>query len=153
MRILVFIFLILRTLWTLPTTMIGLVIGVLCTPFGARWQFVEGVVECHSGFLEKVLRRGTFLKGGASAITFGDCVLGRSREALRMTRVHERVHVRQAHRWGPFFVPAYLIASVIAKCQGKSAYMGNAFEVEAYAVSDGRERPLQFDGFEGGPFG
>lgn len=134
------LFSIARTLWTLPTTAVGLLVGGLCTPWGSRWQYVDGVLECHSGAVAWLLEHATPLAGGAMAITFGDVVLGCSPAALDLTRTHERVHVRQAHRWGPLFIPAYLLASLVAWLQKRGAYRGNAFEREAYAVSDGKGR-------------
>ncbi|HUO06909.1 MAG TPA: hypothetical protein VM008_01130 [Phycisphaerae bacterium] len=128
----------LRTIWTFPTTAVGLGVGILCLPIGARWQFHTGVIEIHGGGVAWLLENAMLLKGGAVAITFGDCVLGRTQAALDMTREHERVHVRQAHCWGPFFIPAYLLASVVAWWRGQNAYRGNAFEIEAYRISDAR---------------
>jgi len=130
---------IIRTVWTFPTTLAGLLVCGICTPLGARWQFVDGVLECHSGGVAWLLEHATLLEGGALAMALGDVVLGRTPEALDITRRHERVHVRQAHRWGPFFIPAYLVASLIAWLQKRGAYRGNVFEREAYAVSDGEE--------------
>ena len=75
-------------------------------------------------------------EGGISAITFGDLILGRDGKALDECRVHEQVHVRQAHRWGPLFLPAYLGASFWIWWRGGDPYMDNPFEVEAYRVSD-----------------
>ncbi len=65
-------------------------------------------------------------------MTLGHVVLGRIPSALDVCRDHELVHVRQYERWGPLFLPAYLIASLIALLQGKRAYMDNFFEREAY---------------------
>ena len=128
-----------RTLWTLPTTAVGLVVGGVCTPLGARWRMVDGVLECYGGAVAWLLKHAVPLKGGAMAITLGDVVLGRTREALDATRRHERVHVRQAHRWGPLYIPAYLLASVIAWLRRSGAYRGNVFEREAFAVGDGED--------------
>jgi hypothetical protein len=132
---------VMRTLWTLPTTGVGLGVGVLCLPLGTRVQMHSGVVEFYGGGVAWLLEHATLLKGGALAITFGDVVLGRNKAALDLTREHERVHVRQAHRWGPFFIPAYLAASAIAWRRGADAYRGNVFEVEAFRVSDARRNP------------
>lgn len=129
-----------RTVWTLPTTLVGLTIGTVCLPFGAKWQFHSGVVEIHGGGVAWLLKNATLLEGGALAITFGDVVLGTNQAALDLTREHERVHVRQAHRWGGLFIPAYLTASLIAWIQRRDAYRGNVFEQEAFAVSDARRR-------------
>ena len=68
-------------------------------------------------------------------MTLGHVVLGRDREALEWSRAHERVHVRQCERWGPFFLPAYGVASLIAMSRGERAYRDNAFEREAYDVA------------------
>ena len=83
-------------------------------PSAPRWQFVDGVLEFHGGGVAWLLEHATLLEGGAMAITFGDVVLGARTAALDLTRKHERVHVRQCHRWGPFFIPAYLAASAVA---------------------------------------
>lgn len=129
-----------RTVWTLPTTLVGLTIGTVCLPFGARWQFHSGVLEYYGGGVSWLLEHATLLDGGALAITFGDVVLGKTQAALDLTRMHERVHVRQAHKWGGFFIPAYLTASLIAWLRRRDAYRGNIFEREAFAVSDDRSR-------------
>ena len=61
-------------------------------------------------------------------------VLGRDETLLDLTREHERVHVRQCERWGPLFLPAYLLASVLVFLRGGRAYLDNPFEREAYAA-------------------
>jgi hypothetical protein len=65
-------------------------------------------------------------------MTLGHVVLGQDLFLLDATRAHERVHVRQAERWGPLFLPAYVIASVAALLRGGNPYRDNAFEREAY---------------------
>ena len=57
--------------------------------------------------------------------------IGRDRDALEATRAHERVHVRQCELWGPFFLPAYFLASLWAVVNGRGAYHGNYFEQQA----------------------
>jgi hypothetical protein len=128
------------SLWTLPTTSVGLAIGTLCLPLGARWTRHSGVIEIHGGGVTWLLEHATLLEGGALAMTLGEVVLGLSPAALDLTREHERVHVKQARHWGPFFLPAYLAASVIALARGRHFYRENAFEVEAYSASDARRR-------------
>lgn len=44
---------------------------------------------------------------------------------------HELVHVDQYGRWGPFFIPAYLVASLWARLKGHEAYRDNPFELAA----------------------
>ena len=46
---------------------------------------------------------------------------------------HERIHVRQCERWGPLFLPAYLLASAFIALRGGNPYLDNPFEREAYA--------------------
>jgi hypothetical protein len=126
-------------LWALPTTVVGLVVAGLTLLSGGRAAVVDGVLEVHGGicgfYLERVV--GIVLKGGASAMTLGHVVLGRDAECLEFTREHERVHVRQCERWGPFFIPAYLLASLVAMVRGKRAYRDNFFERQAFFESGG----------------
>ena len=123
-------------LWTLPTTSIGLLflLPTLVTGGGAQW--VQGALEIHGGVAAWFLRHCTLLKGGASAMTLGHVILGRTPELLSLTRRHERVHVRQAERWGPLFLPAYVIASVLVLLRGGRPYEDNPFEREAYGTAD-----------------
>jgi hypothetical protein len=98
-------------------------------------QVVDGVLELHGGLVTLFLRHGTLLPGGASAMTLGHVVLGRDKAALDRTRKHERVHVRQCERWGPAFIPAYLLASLAQFYMGGNAYRDNPFEREAFALT------------------
>lgn len=119
--------------WAFPTTFVGLLFlapAVFSRTGGAR--IVSGVLELHGGPVAWFLRRCTLLKGGASAMTLGHVVLGRDQRLLNLTRAHERVHVRQCERWGPLFIPAYLIASVRVFFRGGRPYEDNPFEREAY---------------------
>ena len=130
-----------RYLWALPNTLLGL----LFLPAAARGgiAIVHGVVELHGPLVAAVLRRVVPIPGGAAAMTFGHVVIGRDQCALDITRVHERVHVRQYERWGPAFIPAYLTASAWAWLRGRRAYEGNYFEREAFGREGvGREEPL-----------
>jgi hypothetical protein len=66
-----------------------------------------------------------------AAITLGHVVLAQTRADLEQTRAHERVHVRQYERWGPFFPLLYLGASLAAWSRGDHPYLDNRFEREA----------------------
>ena len=119
--------------WALPTTAVGLPflpLALLSRNGGAR--VVDGVLELHGGAVAFFLRRCTLLRGGASAMTLGHIVLGRDEHLLQVTRDHERVHVRQCERWGPLFIPAYLLASLLVLLRGGRPYEDNPFEREAY---------------------
>jgi hypothetical protein len=119
--------------WALPTTAVGLLflpLVLVSRSGGAR--VVDGVLELHGGAVSFFLRRCTLLRGGASAMTLGHVVLGRDERLLELTRDHERVHVRQCERWGPLFIPAYLLASLLVLVRGGRPYEDNPFEREAY---------------------
>jgi len=124
-------------LWTLPTTALGLVLALLTVLTGGRVRIVDGVLEVWGGASTFVLRRITALalEGGASAMTLGHVVVGRNPQLLDATRAHERVHVRQCQRWGPFFVPVYILGSLAAWVRGGRPYEDNFLEREAWAKS------------------
>jgi hypothetical protein len=119
-------------LWTFPTTSLGLAIAFLSLVSGGRVRVVTGVLEVHGGFASLLLRRLIPLQGGASAMALGHVVIGRDQNCLDLTRNHERVHVSQAERWGPFFIPLYLALSALALFRGQDPYRANPFEREAY---------------------
>ena len=115
-------------LWTLPNTLLGLLLGVAGWPFGARmrWQRRE---------LALVVRDWPWGKGGA--ITLGNVIVHVGAQldtpcqtyAQRARRgvgpcislaAHERAHVYQYLLFGPLFLPLYLL------CGGVSA--DNRFE-------------------------
>lgn len=122
-------------LWALPTTAPGLVLAALARATGGRVQRVDGTLEACGGAVGWLLARVP-IEGGAGAMTLGHVVVGRDARALDRCRAHERVHVRQAERWGPLFLPAYAVASGWAWLRGGDAYLDNAFEREAYAEAD-----------------
>jgi hypothetical protein len=104
---------------------------------GGRASRVAGVIEAHGGVIDPMLRRFVPLRGGASAMALGHVVVGRNAGCLERTRAHERAHVRQAERWGPLFVPAYFVASLVAAARGGHYYRDNRFEREAVAAAVG----------------
>lgn len=120
-------------LWAAPSTMLGLAL-VLLACRRARVCVVDGVIEAHGPAIAWALTHLTVLAGGASAVTLGHVVIGRDARALRRTRVHERVHVRQHEQWGPLFLPAYLAASAWAIARGGHVYLDNWFERQAFCA-------------------
>lgn len=119
-------------LWALPTTLVGLIFLPLALVSGGGVRWVEGVLEIHGGWVRLFLRRCTVLRGGAAAMTLGHVVIAQDQHLMDATRSHERVHVRQAERWGPLFIPAYLLASLITLLRGGQPYRDNPFEREAF---------------------
>lgn len=111
--------------------MLGLVLATTAWRQG-RVLLVDGVIEAHGSVLRWALSNLIPIPGGAAAITLGHVVIARDAQALESTRLHERVHVEQYERWGPFFVPAYVAASVWAVAHGGHPYFDNYFEREAW---------------------
>ena len=118
-------------LWASPCTVIGMALGVIALLCGARWQRHDGVLE--------VARP---VAGPAKppmlpfvAITLGHVVLGRNASELDRLRAHEHAHVAQYERWGPLFLLAYPLASLLALLRSGRPYYDNCFEVEARATA------------------
>ena len=121
-------------LWAGPATLIGLLILLVAAVSGGRAQRVRGVLEVHGGIVRWLLTRLVPIAGGASAITLGHVVVARDAECLARCRDHEHVHVRQYERWGPLFLPAYILASLYLWIRGRDPYLDNPFEKEAYEL-------------------
>ncbi|MCE9607663.1 MAG: hypothetical protein K8U03_22475 [Planctomycetia bacterium] len=119
-------------LWALPTTLLGLLPAPIVLLQGGTVRWVRGVCEIEGGIVTKLLRRGLPWVGSGAAMTLGHVVWGCDAYCLNYSRAHERVHVRQYERWGPFFLPAYLLASLVAYLRGLDPYRDNPFEREAY---------------------
>lgn len=110
----------LRAAWAAPWTVVGL---ILC-PFFARRRTHGDVLICEGAGWPR------WLGWRYRAITFGQVVLAVD-ELDAATLAHELIHVRQYERWGPLYVPAYLLGSVAALLRGRHYYRDNPFEIEA----------------------
>ena len=66
-------------------------------------------------------------------MTLGHVIIGQNPYYLNAARNHEYIHVQQYERWGPFFVPAYLLSSLYLWVIKRDPYRDNPFEIEAYA--------------------
>ena len=119
--------------WTLPNTLFGFLLGITGLLFGGKMRFVRGAFEFHGAAVRWMLGR---LPNQIRAITLGHSILGIDQRSLDLARDHEHVHVAQYERWGPFFIPAYLLASLYLKLGGKDPYYDNPFEKKAYAIAD-----------------
>jgi hypothetical protein len=109
--------------------------GTLGLATGGRVQRRGRVFEFYGGAIAWLLARTPGTECGAAAMTLGHVVLGRTESALDCCRVHELVHVRQYERWGPLFVPAYLLCSAFIWSRGGDGYRDNPFEREAYRLA------------------
>ena len=129
----------LRYLWAAPYTLLGVALGALALVFGARARRHFGVLEFCGGRLGALVNR---LPEPLhfSAMTLGHVILAVDRFALSELRLRERVHVRQYERWGPLFLPAYLLSSLLQLLLGRNPYRENHFERQAYALAPSRRR-------------
>lgn len=120
----------LRVLWVLPVSLPAAALALLGRATGGHLALQDGVLEAAGGVLPPVL---TLLNPRLriAAITLGHVVLARTRDDLERTRTHERVHVRQFERWGPFFPLLYLGAGAVMFLRGRRAYWDNPYEQEA----------------------
>ena len=122
----------LLVLWALPWSLTGLAVGTVGLLIGGRARYRKGVLEFWGGPVTWLLRHVPFMPFGARAMTLGHTVLGQSPEDLDCCREHELVHVRQYERWGPLFIPAYLLLSGLLLLRGKDVYYDNPFEQQAF---------------------
>jgi hypothetical protein len=112
--------------WASPTTLVGLVAGLLTLCTGGSVQRRRGTLEFYGG-----LSRWFADCFGFWAMTLGHVIIGRDPLCLEFCRNHEQAHVRQVERWGVAFIPAYLLASLLAWWQGGHYYFDNWFERDA----------------------
>jgi hypothetical protein len=117
--------------WASPNTAVGIFLGGLGMLLGAGARIVEGAIEFSGG------RLGALFASSAigcpfRAVTLGHVILGTDAATLDCARSHEQVHVRQYERWGPFFLPAYLLSSLWQLACGRRCYRDNWFERQAY---------------------
>jgi Fe-S cluster biogenesis protein NfuA len=123
---------VLRYLWALPATTVGLVFVLLAWLSGGRAKIVAGVIEVQGGLVAIFMRGGCPGFCPASARTLGHVILGQDQKNLDGSRIHERTHVRQYETWGVLLLPAYLVSSWSAWRRGLDPYYDNRFEREAF---------------------
>jgi hypothetical protein len=113
-----------RTIWTLPTNLVGHLAGLLVS--GRRPRRVGGPAA--TGWLYPI-RRGWGLDW-VGAVTLGHAILYRPGVLdlpvlqARLTLAHELAHTRQ-HDWlGPFYLPLHILAQAVSAllswCGGRS---------------------------------
>lgn len=118
-------------LWASPNTLLGLAGGLFMLIGGAGARVRQGAIEFGGGAVGRMLAdRKPPIR--FRAMTLGHVILGASAADLDAARAHEQVHVRQYERWGPFFLPAYLLSSVWQLARGRRCYRDNWFERQAF---------------------
>lgn len=128
----------LKYAWAAPYTLLGLLAGSLGLLAGASWRFERGTLEFFGGGLGWTIARIP-QPFAFSAITLGHVIIAVDKRTMRDLRAHERVHVGQYERWGPAFVPAYLLSSLVQLLRGRHPYRENHFELQAYAAAPDRQ--------------
>ena len=118
-------------IWTAPNTLLGLASGLVLMAGGAHVRVVQGAIEFGGGTIGRALADRT-PPIRFRAMTLGHVILGASPADLDAARPHEQVHVRQYERWGPFFLPAYLLSSAWQLVTGRRCYRDNYFERQAF---------------------
>lgn len=119
----------LLVVWAGPASILGLLLAAAALASGGGVRKRGRVLEVHGGWASRFLES---CPSEPMAMTLGHTVIGRTPAALDLTRRHELIHVRQYERWGPAFIPAYLLCSLWQWLAGRDAYRDNPFEVEAY---------------------
>jgi hypothetical protein len=91
--------------WTLPNTLLGLVLGLLTFQ---RPRLEGGLVV-----FDRRPRGLTWMlpRLGRAAMTVGFVIVSAVPVEGRLL-AHERHHVRQYMAWGPLFIPVYLVLAV-----------------------------------------
>lgn len=92
-------------IWTLPNTVIGLVLGLL-TFQAPRLHAGALVFDRGPRGLTRAMRAMN-----RSAMTVGFVIVSGVPVEGQLL-LHERHHIRQSMRWGPLFIPVYLLLAV-----------------------------------------
>ena len=91
--------------WTLPNTLLGLVLG-LCTLRAPRVADGAIIFDRHPRGLTWLMPRLH-----RSAMTVGFVIVS-SEPVAGTLLAHELHHIRQYRAWGPLFVPVYLLLAI-----------------------------------------
>ena len=85
---------ILRYVWPLPWTLVGLTAAALVRLGGGQWQRRDGALEAFGGAASRLARRLP-APMRFDAITLGHVIIAVDRQAADGARCHEHVHIRQ----------------------------------------------------------
>lgn len=113
-------------LWTLPNTLIGVVLGLLTF----QWPSVrDGAL-----IFDKAPRGLTWLmpRMRRTAMTVGFVILSAEPVTGRLL-AHERWHIKQFCSWGPLFIPVYFVLAI------GFGYRRHPMEVRAQIAAGERE--------------
>jgi hypothetical protein len=119
-----------KMLWASPFSLLGLALAAVLLAIGGKARWSEGALEvtfrpslCDCGKRARALPFRGFV--------LGHVILAFTEEELAAIGPHERVHVAQYERWGPFFLLAYGASALWQLARGRRPYWDNHFEIEA----------------------
>jgi hypothetical protein len=110
----------LGALWSLPGTVLGLLVALVCLPTGIRWDAGVLVVRVHR-----------CIPSMACAQTWGIVVLATADGDRPEILMHERRHTAQWFVLGPLFLLVYPLCSLYAWVRSGNPYQDNALERDA----------------------
>ncbi|TDR33026.1 hypothetical protein [Hydromonas duriensis] len=123
-----------KFLWALPVTMVGLLVLLLAAPSRPRVGWLRmgstGALCAWGGWLDVWLQRHPL--GAMYAATLGHVVIARDMKKLCYCAAHEFEHVRQTERWGVFLPFLYVINGLWQVLHKRRFYRDNWFERAAY---------------------
>lgn len=120
--------------WAAPCSAVGLLFALVPLALGGRARRCDGTLEVT--YRDQERQCGPFARRlPFRGIVFGHVILAVTHEELQRIGPHERVHVRQYERWGPFFFLAYGASSLWQLVRGRRPYWHNHFEVQARRLS------------------
>ncbi len=128
-----------KYIWALPNSILGIILGLIILCLGGHAQFLSGALEFYGGLFERLIKKAPAVFR-FEAVTLGHVVIGINEAQLESGREHEQAHVRQYERWGPFFLPAYVISSLWQIACGRRSYRDNIFERAAYASEENAKK-------------
>ena len=102
------------------------------TVSGAPRREIGGAVVLADPRFDRLFR---FVPNHPRAMTFGSTVVARERLDDAVV-VHELTHVAQYRRFGPLYLPLYLLGAAWGRLRHGHSYLGNPFEVEAMQAAE-----------------
>lgn len=117
-----------RYAWAAPTSAVALPLLIANAATGGQTILWHGVIEIQGPLVRKVLSKGLI---EAAALTLGHVILCADDNSRTRFRAHELVHVRQAERWGPLFLPLYLLIMAWTWRRTGQGYWFHPWEIEA----------------------
>lgn len=125
-----------RRAWRWPNDALGRLAAA--TVRGARRREIRGASIVEDPRFDRLFR---LVPNHPTAMTFGSTVVAR-RHLDEATVSHELTHVDQYGRFGPLFLPLYLLGAAWGLLRHRESYVGNPFEKQAMRAAEESRRRL-----------